>query len=492
MPYSKLADARIKELDGVPLTLSQVNAIAAMADAIGSDSNKNGWAIAISNFKKTHSKSGGSWVESKKTEKDFSDVVVEKQENGRYKIIAISTVAIKDLENETFTTDAMDYEVKEVKQTGDYPEFRVFHKKYLGIGKVTKMSRVGIFAVDEGESYDDPFSLSVCEKMLSNNKDGKWKVSRGFVVLEASGACSDCGSILKVRTKHMAVGFQCPTCKSVHLNYKGTLDGLRFLKTKTFDITVTDVPAVPWTGVQAFPFSTRLEQEVTMNKKQLKEKLIEAGLEEKEIDARLDDLTPEALKEFDGIPVAEVLKEFSKKSDKEEDTDGDFFTLDPSVLKEFTNIVHEEVEKSLDGMEIDIEDSEEFKEYSETLNTVVEQQKEILTMLKELQSVVVTKEKEDDEETPRKFRILRSKSKDKKTDPNADEGATEDPNADPAVDENGDPIEPGSKEAAKKKKMPPWLQKSLEEDVDADGAVIQGADGTHFKSMSEFALGGEK
>ena len=50
MPYSSIDEARIKELNGVPLTLDQVNSIAAMADAIGD----NGWPIAISKFKKTH------------------------------------------------------------------------------------------------------------------------------------------------------------------------------------------------------------------------------------------------------------------------------------------------------------------------------------------------------------------------------------------------------------------------------------------------------
>jgi hypothetical protein len=246
------------------------------------------------------------------------------------------------------------------------------------------------------------------------------------------------------------------------------------LKTKTFDVTVTDVPAVPWTGVAAFPLLKRLESEVTMDKKQLRQKLIDAGLEEKEVDARLDSLTMEALKEFDGIPEAEVLKELSKPASESLDT----FVLDASVMKEFSNIVHTEVEKSLDGLEIDIEDSEQFKEYSATLATVVKQQEEILVMLKELKATTVTKEQDDDEETPRRFRILRKEaSMDKKT-------GEEDP------EETDEEMPEGDSETAKKKKLPPWLKKDMEVEAD-DGAVIAGSDGSRFKSMSEFALGGK-
>jgi phage FluMu protein Com len=339
----------------------------------------------------------------------------------------------------------------------------------LGIGKVTKMARVGIFAVDEGISYDDPFSLSVCEKMLCDNKDGKWKVSRGFNVLEASGVCPDCSSTLLVRAKHMAIGFKCPKCDSVHLNYKGALDNLRFRKTKTFDITVTDVPAVPWTGVAAFPFLNNLE--VVMDKTKLKEKLLEAGIEEKQIDDRLKDLSPEALKEFDDIPMAEVLKEF--KSDPEQ-TEDDVFTLDPAVLKEFEEIVDKRMKSNIDGLEIEIEDSPEFKEYTARLEVIEEKQDEILSMLKELTSGKSKVEKED--QTPRKFRILRHKAAPPEDEEEDDEESDE---------EDTEDAKP------KGKKLPPWLKKSLENKESEDGAVIMDGNGEVHKSMTEFLAGGE-
>lgn len=50
------------------LTVSQANDIADMADAIGTDETKNGWAIAISTFKKTHKSSDGKWVKKEMAE----------------------------------------------------------------------------------------------------------------------------------------------------------------------------------------------------------------------------------------------------------------------------------------------------------------------------------------------------------------------------------------------------------------------------------------
>jgi len=71
MPYKNLGEINdaLKGIDP-PITLGQANAISAQADAIGVDEKKNGWAIAIANFKKTHMVVDGHWV--KKEEDDFS------------------------------------------------------------------------------------------------------------------------------------------------------------------------------------------------------------------------------------------------------------------------------------------------------------------------------------------------------------------------------------------------------------------------------------
>ena len=63
-PYEKIEDApeNMKKLDGVSLTLDQINQIAKVADSIGVDKKKNGYAIAKSQFKKAHMIKDGRWV----------------------------------------------------------------------------------------------------------------------------------------------------------------------------------------------------------------------------------------------------------------------------------------------------------------------------------------------------------------------------------------------------------------------------------------------
>ena len=62
-PYKSIKDIN-PALKGIepPISLGQANAIANQADSIGSDKEKNGWAIAISSFRKTHHVEEGKWV----------------------------------------------------------------------------------------------------------------------------------------------------------------------------------------------------------------------------------------------------------------------------------------------------------------------------------------------------------------------------------------------------------------------------------------------
>lgn len=270
---------------------------------------------------------------------------VKELDDGRYWIVAIATAALRDKEGETFETAAMDYDIEMAEQSKSYPLFTMWHHKGLAIGEVHKMSRVGLFAVDEGPSYDDPFSLSVCKEIIAKN-DGRWGISRGFYVLEASGACPVCKSGLVVGLKQMIAGFKCPRCKAMHFRYKGVLKEVHFRKTRTFEDTITDIPAVPYTGVSAY--SSKEEagsiMEVTMlTKEQLKEKLLAEGVDEAAVDARLETIGEKELKELGNeIPYAALLKEF-----EEEDGDVEYFVLDPATLKEFTDGVDAAVETKL-------------------------------------------------------------------------------------------------------------------------------------------------
>lgn len=342
--------------------------------------------------------------------------VIQKNARGRYDIMAVSTAAIKDREGETFTVEAMDYDIVEAERTKEYPEIRAFHSKQLGIGRITKMMRVGIFAVDFGESYDDPFSLSVCEKMLSDN-DGKWRVSRGFRVLELSGACPECESVLSISTKHMLSGFRCPSCETVHLRFKGALGGIRFIKARTFDVTITDVPAVPYTGAFAWrKDDNSVEGDLLMTKKELKERLMKAGIPEDAVDTRLKEITTEDLAQLgdiETIPDAVLLKEFNgdPADDPQEGTVVEF----DEMINAFKQVVRSEVEEALNGFQVEIDGIEmpEFKELGD-----ITALKEDITALTEKIDALLEKDesrlKEMLQSTSRngKLRILRMKEKD--------------------------------------------------------------------------------
>jgi hypothetical protein len=402
-------------------------------------------------------------------------VTVHKEADGRWLIRAVSTAAIKDRSNETFDTEAMDYDAEMARVTGEYPEFRVFHSGKLGIGKVEKMERVGIFAVDTGHSYDDPFSNWVCENWLAKN-DGKWRVSRGFYVIEAKGDCPSCGSGLVVSKEHMQVGFRCPVCKQVHISYKGVLKELHFRKTRTFDVTVTDIPCVPFTGVSAS--KPLLEDVKIMTKEELRKRLKEAGVPEAMIDARLAQLSDAQLKEFDGIPDAVLLKEFGEDSGEE---DTQTFTLDTDVLKQFSDIVDqrltallpEALKEVLSQVEIDLsaEDGVNLKEVPgiDALTEKLDALTDMVTALKEaLETDERQRLKEVVEAAPRngKLRIMRFKQ-------------------DAAC-------KPGSKKAAK-----PFTDDMDDEEDDEDMAeekeeAILDIEGNAASSMTEFILGGGK
>lgn len=469
MPYSELSEARIKELDGAKLTLAQVNKIAEMADAIGGD---YGWPTAISNFKRSHEIVDGSWIVKTGESKEYvQEILVQKQDNGKYRIVSVSTAALEDKEGETFSVPAIDYEIKQSKFTGRMPYFTMFHEYGLKIGKVTKMRRVGVFAIDEGESFDDPFSLEVCEKMLSNN-DGRWRTSRGFYALEVSGGCPKCGESLVLETKHMVAGYSCPVCKAVQVHYKGVLHRLHFRKTWTFEDTITDRPCVPYTGVSAFrDGKSEYYLEDIMDKTQLKKQLLHAGLDEALVDAKLETLKDDQLADLDGIPAAKLLKQLDMEETEDAVDDLDvaageeptFFVLDPEVLNDFGDmtriIVKEEITKALDGLELEVPEAEAkdlpaLKDIQDTLAALADAV-EALTQKDDERLAMIVKN------MPRqaKFRIQRYKGVAK-----LDEEELED--------------EEDEKMVYSKKKV-----KKSEPTNPADG-VVYGSDGRTFESLT--------
>lgn len=339
-----------------------------------------------------------------------SNVIITKEGDGRYKIISISTAALEDKEGETFSIAAMDYDIKEAERTGVYPEYRVFHDDRLGIGQVEKMYRVGIFMVDEGHSYDDPFSQHVVKELLINNKDGKWRVSRGFEVRELHGSCPHCNEMLVLQKEHFFIGFKCPACKQVHLRHKGVLKQIAFQKVRTFDVTVTDVPAVAQTSVQAFGGN--------MTKKQLKQRLLDAGLDEVVVDERLKDVDETTLKEFSDVPDAIVLKEFgldeaTEKEDEADATDSEADAGDVEITKEVIDaikgVVKEALDEHLNGLELDIDTGTETKEHVDSLRAELREVKELLVAYINSDSATVQKMLADQPRSTKK-RVMRFKS----------------------------------------------------------------------------------
>lgn len=459
--YSSLSEIPegLKVVEGVPVTLSQANLVGLLAQEVHKQADID-WQIDT--LKVIYEIRGNAWVENNSLD-GVSFASVEKKEDGSYWITAISTAALKDRDDETFTTQAIDYDIEVAEITGKYPEFRVFHDNRLGFGQVEKMSRVGIFAVDEGSSYDDPFSISVCEKMLANNSFGKWKVSRGFFPVEVSGYCPQCNAGLVVNKSHLATGFRCPKCESVYLTYKRVFKDVSYRKARTFDITVTDIPCVPWTGISAT--QKNISEEKSMKKDELKKRLIAAGLPEDQVDARLAGLKDEQLKELDDIPEAELKEMFA---DDDASDDGGTFSLDPEVITAIGKEVRTVVADLMDGIQIEIAESKEVEtamaEFKETLAALTEK----VDALLEADHEKVQKEVRD---LPRseKLRIRRFKTvpvtKSKK-DPAADNSA-DDEDMEDMMDNQDDE----------------------EAENETNKEFIISGDGTQYPTMTDMVLG---
>jgi hypothetical protein len=83
MPYKNIEDANAA-LRGIdpPITVGQANEIASVADSIGVSEDKNGWAIAISQFKESHTVKDGRWVKKEKNAKEEMAMEDEKAKAG--------------------------------------------------------------------------------------------------------------------------------------------------------------------------------------------------------------------------------------------------------------------------------------------------------------------------------------------------------------------------------------------------------------------------
>jgi len=180
----------------------------------------------------------------------FSSALVDEEEDtAKDRWIAVSTAEVWDKQREMMTTQAMDYDIRRAEHFNEYPELRLFHIRGFKLGMCDHMGRINKYAVDMGSWHNTPFAQYT--KGMVESNDGKWKISRGFYSVEATGLCMKCNTSLMVHPINYIVGGWCVGCKT-YFDTPYELERLKHLKTITFDITITDVPAVVETAVSAF------------------------------------------------------------------------------------------------------------------------------------------------------------------------------------------------------------------------------------------------
>lgn len=203
--YSSLEDApaNLKKMDGVALTLEQINGIVKQAEGIPEGEVESVWAVAKGNFKNTHVVEDGRWVKRKKKAKkavdpvlkalgdlieDIPDVpgdipegvvwstVFKDAKSDQWCWAGITSTAAWDLQEEFVSEDAMDWAIKFASVVGPGP-LRYRHIPGLDGGVCTKQVRVGGFLFERGTFDDTPIGQAMKELMSS---DPRWKLSPGM------------------------------------------------------------------------------------------------------------------------------------------------------------------------------------------------------------------------------------------------------------------------------------------------------------------------
>jgi len=171
----------------------------------------------------------------------------------QHRWVLTSTYEMVDLQGETFTTDAIDFSIWYANKFNEFPELRMYHVRAFKLGMTDKMQRLGRWEVDQGYWNKTAFAHAV--KRLVREQAGKWKVSKGFFSVEATGDCPMCDNGLIVRPINYILGITCKQCQAVLPKPITMIQHVRHTKAITYDNTVTDVPAVPVTAIAAYTIS---------------------------------------------------------------------------------------------------------------------------------------------------------------------------------------------------------------------------------------------
>ncbi len=184
----------LKSIEDANLTLAQANFIARVAEASG----EGDWAIAISQFKKSHTRQGDRWVHKdkesaetlpmpqqfKELAPDIPDVVDQngwatmyKGADGTDRWATITAVSMWDKQGELLTHKAIDWALNFAKVVGAGP-LRFRHVPGWDGGDCDRQVRVDDYLFESGTFRDDPMGLAMKEVM--RNGSG-WRISPGLL-----------------------------------------------------------------------------------------------------------------------------------------------------------------------------------------------------------------------------------------------------------------------------------------------------------------------
>ena len=157
-PYKSKSEMNpaLKGIDP-PISLSQANEIARQADAIGTDKDKNGWAIAIANFKKTHVVKNGIWVKRSENMEKFSEKEEDPKEEEKKEF---EESEVKEEEKKEFE-EGKEEEKKEFEEGEDKEE-----KKEESEGEKKEEDKE-----EEKMSLDQNLDVAAFLAMLTNETD---------------------------------------------------------------------------------------------------------------------------------------------------------------------------------------------------------------------------------------------------------------------------------------------------------------------------------
>lgn len=228
MPYDKISDANpaIRDIDP-PVSLGQANAIARQADAVGTDKEKNGWAIAISSFKKTHKVVNGHWVEKDKkmSEDDVDeDENFAKEENGKGEAIAV------DKSKDSMSSTAW----------GSVDKTALMHK-VLNASNYKSLVKDVYAQVDEGWEEHPSSSLHYPIMQISGGKAVYNRYGLASALQRAEGQ-NESGIVSKVKGIYNKMGLENPKKEAMSVKGKDELDKENMAKEESPEEEKTETP----------------------------------------------------------------------------------------------------------------------------------------------------------------------------------------------------------------------------------------------------------